>query len=247
LKDAYGRFERVLLLGAASEIGQAITLAVLPEGRGHATLAGRAPKTIDATRLEAAGITIERTHFDALDLDSHETLFDQIFKGPDFDVVVVAFGVLGDQLQDERDVKSALPVAATNYLGAMSAIGHASQRLGSQGHGEIVVLSSVAAQRARRSNFVYGSSKAGIDAYAAGMQFVLEGTGVHLLIVRPGFVRTKMTAHLKAAPFATNADAVAAAVVKGLRENAAVVWVPGLLRFVMWVIRALPTRALQRL
>ena len=167
-------------------------------------------------------------------------------RGDDVDLVLVAFGVLGDQERDERDAAAAVAVAQTNYVGGVSALTHVANHLRDQGHGTIVVLSSIAGQRARRSNYVYGASKAGLDAFAQGLQLALAGDDVHLMIVRPGFVHTRMTASLKPAPFAVGPAEVGAAVVAGLRSGAAVVWAPRSMRWIAAVLRLLPSRILQR-
>jgi decaprenylphospho-beta-D-erythro-pentofuranosid-2-ulose 2-reductase len=123
----------------------------------------------------------------------------------------------------------------------------AANRLRAQGHGTLVVLSSVAGERARRSNFVYGASKAGLDAFAQGLGDALHPTGVRVLVVRPGFVHTKMTTGLKAPPLSTTPEAVAAAIVTGLASGAHTVWVPGPLRFVFSALRHLPRPLFRRL
>jgi decaprenylphospho-beta-D-erythro-pentofuranosid-2-ulose 2-reductase len=120
-------------------------------------------------------------------------------------------------------------------------------RMREQAHGQIVVLSSVAAERPRRSNFIYGSTKAGIDAFAEGLTYALDGTGVSVLTVRPGFVHTKLTADLKEAPFAVEASEVAAAVLNGVARGHSVVWVPRQVRWVMSGIRHLPRAAMRRI
>jgi decaprenylphospho-beta-D-erythro-pentofuranosid-2-ulose 2-reductase len=110
-----------------------------------------------------------------------------------------------------------------------------------------VVLSSVAGERARRSNFIYGSSKAGLDAFAQGLGDALHGTGVHVMVVRPGFVRTKMTAGRAEGPMATTPEAVATAIEVGLRRRSETVWVPGALRLVMAALRHVPRAVFRRL
>jgi decaprenylphospho-beta-D-erythro-pentofuranosid-2-ulose 2-reductase len=117
---------------------------------------------------------------------------------------------------------------------------HVAGMFRSQGHGTLVVLSSVAAERARRDNFVYGSSKAGLDAFAQGLSDALVDVGARVLVVRPGFVHTRMTAGMKAAPFSTTPEAVANQVVRGLESGANVVWAPTVLRWVFAVLRHLP-------
>jgi decaprenylphospho-beta-D-erythro-pentofuranosid-2-ulose 2-reductase len=119
--------------------------------------------------------------------------------------------------------------------------------LGKQGHGALVVLSSVAAERTRRSLFAYASSKAGIDSFALGLADALRPQGVHVLVARPGFVHTKLTAPLKAPPFATTPDAVARVVDAGLERGARIVWAPPLMRWVMAVLRHLPHAVFSRL
>jgi decaprenylphospho-beta-D-erythro-pentofuranosid-2-ulose 2-reductase len=119
--------------------------------------------------------------------------------------------------------------------------------MSAQGHGTIVLLSSVAGERARQSNYMYGSSKAGVDAFAQGLGDSLAGTGVQVMVVRPGFVKTKMTAGRDPVPFSTTADAVAGEVVKGLARGSHTVWAPPVLRLVMSVLRHVPRPLFRRL
>src|SRR5581483_11781556 len=146
-------------------------------------------------------------------LDTHEEVIARAFeRAGGFDVVVLAVGVLGGQAGLDTDRGVAQDVMRVNFLGSGSLLLAALASLRRQGRGTIVVLSSVAAERARKSNAIYGAAKAGLDALAQGMADSLAGTGVRVLVVRPGFVRTRMTAGLKPAPFATSAEAVAKAV-----------------------------------
>ena len=115
----------------------------------------------------------------------------------DIDLVLVAAGILGDQARAEADVEHAVDILTINLVGVAAAMLPAAERLRTQGHGTIVVFSSVAGLRGRRANYVYGASKAGLDALAEGVQSSLAGSGAKLLVVRPGFVRTKMTAHME--------------------------------------------------
>ena len=132
-----------------------------------------------------------------------------------------------------------------SYAWPAVALTRVAARMTAQGYGRIVVLSSVAGVRVRRANFVYGSAKAGIDGFSVGLGEALRGTGVSVQVVRPGFVRTKMTEGLPAAPFATSAEAVAAAVVHGLESGAPVIWSPPVLGPAFVLLRNLP-RALWR-
>jgi decaprenylphospho-beta-D-erythro-pentofuranosid-2-ulose 2-reductase len=167
--------------------------------------------------------------------------------GGDIDVAVIAFGQLGDQEQLAGDPDAVAALGRVNYV-APVAVGTAlATRLRRQGHGVIVALSSVAGERARASNFVYGSTKAGLDAFFSGLADSLAGTGVSVLVVRPGFVRSKMTEGLAAAPLATTPEAVAEAIVTGVRKGRHTVWVPGAMRWVMSGLRHTPRAVFRKL
>lgn len=247
--NAVGEPQSVLLLGGTSEIGWAI-LEALPRARlARLVLAGRPSSELDARRaalLSRGAPSVEIVAFDALDIAEHGALVDQVFGAGDIDVVILAFGVLGDQSELEADPALAVKVIETNYVGAVSVGLHVARRLRGQGHGKLVVLSSVAGDRARRANFIYGSSKAGLDAFAQGLGDSLVGSGVSVMVVRPGFVRTSMTEGLEEAPFATSADVVGGLVATGLAKGREVVYAPEVLRPVMGVIKALPRKIFRR-
>jgi decaprenylphospho-beta-D-erythro-pentofuranosid-2-ulose 2-reductase len=250
--SSLGQPQSVLLLGGSSEIGLAIVdryLAASAAGALRVVLAGRPSDrlTAAAERLATAGATVEVLPFDATELHSHGELVTQAFAGGDIDVAVLAFGVLGDQATAEREPALAMEVVQTNYAAAVSVGLLVSQAMRAQGHGALVVLSSVAGERPRRSNFLYGSTKAGLDAFATGLGDSLLGSGVHVLVVRPGFVRGRMTEHLEPAPLSTTPEAVAVAVLAALRSQKQTVWVPGSLRFVMSALRHLPRPLFRRL
>lgn len=247
--NALGQPQSVLLVGGSSEIGLAIVHRLVRDQTRRVVLAGRPSERLTAgvQGLEQAGSQVEVLPFEAGDLGSHPAVVEQAFAGGDLDVVVLAVGLLGDQLAAEEDVTQALDIVQTNYTSAVSVGLLASQALRAQGHGTLVVLSSVAGERPRRSNFLYGSAKAGLDAFATGLGDALVGTGVHVLVVRPGFVRTRMTEHLEPAPLSTTADAVAEAVADALRTRKQTVWVPGTLRLVMSGLRHLPRPVFRRL
>ena len=252
MKDALGAVQSVLVLGGTSEIGLAIASELARPRRATVVLAGRDRAALVAAgaRLADAGAgRVEVISFDATDPAGHDAVLTEAAAraGGDLDVVVVAFGLLGDQVADEAGGDGAVRVATTNYVGSVSAGLAAARQLKTQGHGAIVALSSVAGERVRRANFIYGSSKAGMDGFFQGLGDSLAGTGVSVLIVRPGFVRTRMTAGLNAQPMATTAEAVAAATVKALETGRPVVWVPGPLRFVFAVFRHLPRPVWRRM
>lgn len=242
--DAIGRPQSVLVLGGSSEIAQAIVARLVAARCRTVVLAGRESDRLAeaARRAKAEGAeVVETVGFDTTDTASHPPLVDEIFdRFGDIDLVIAAAGALGDQGLLERDPVAAASLIATNFAGLASALLAVAGRMRRQGHGRLVVLSSVAGERARKANFVYGSSKAGLDAFSQGLGDSLVGTGVAVMIVRPGFVVDRMTEGMEPAPFSTTPDAVADAVVKGIASGAGVVYVPSVLRWVFAVMKHLP-------
>ncbi|MGW2304805.1 decaprenylphospho-beta-D-erythro-pentofuranosid-2-ulose 2-reductase [Streptomyces sp. NPDC001809] len=242
MKDAFGAPQSLLVLGGTSAIGLATARRLIARRTRTVWLAGRPSPALAAAAdsLRALGAEVRTVPFDALDTESHEVRLGKIFTEGDIDMVLLAFGVLGDQAHDESDPLAAVRVAQTNYTGAVSAGLVCGGALQEQGHGSLVVLSSVAGERARRTDFIYGSSKAGLDVFAQGLGDALHGTGVHVMVVRPGFVRSEATAGRAETPLATTPEAVASAIELGLRRRSETVWVPGTLRMVMTAVRHLP-------
>ena len=186
--------------------------------------------------------------FDATDRASYERAIGSAFDMEgDVDVVLVAFGMLGDQERAWQDLDVALELAQVGYAAAVACGVLVAGRLRAQGHGAIVVMSSVAGQRPRRSNFVYGSAKAGLDAFYTGLRVAVAKDGVQVMVVRPGFVRTRMTAGLKAPPFALAPEQVADLIAAGLRAGRSTVWAPPAMRWVMLALRLLPGPLFRRL
>lgn len=250
MTDALGRVRSALVLGGGSEIALATLDRLAARGLQRAVLLGRRPEVIrDAARgMAAKGVEVIVLPFDAEAIDTHAPDIAYAFANHgDFDLVILAFGVLGDQTTFEADPTAAGHAAITNYAGAVSSGLAAASALREQGHGTLVVLSSVAGQRPRRDNYVYGSTKAGLDAFTRGLGEALRGTGVRVMVVRPGFVRTQMTAGMKPRMFAQTADQVGAAIVTGLDRGASVVWAPPLLRWMFLVLNALPQAVFRHL
>jgi decaprenylphospho-beta-D-erythro-pentofuranosid-2-ulose 2-reductase len=249
VNDALGTPHRILLLGGTSEIGLAIVRRALARRSGEVVLAARpsprATETADALRREGHAVTV--VPFDAADTASHAEVLAGVFAAGDVDLAIVAFGILGEQARLLTDPAGAVELVRVNYLGAVSVGLLLASRLREQGHGAILALSSVAGERPRRSNFVYGSSKAGLDAFFSGLADELHGTGVTVTVLRPGFVRSRMTAGLDEAPLATDPDAVAEVAVGALARRSPVAWAPAPLRWVMLVLRLLPRALFRRL
>jgi decaprenylphospho-beta-D-erythro-pentofuranosid-2-ulose 2-reductase len=251
VKDALGAVQSVLVLGGNSEIGVAIARQLAGPRQATVVLAGRHPDLLaqaaEAVRAAGAG-RVETIAFDALDTDSRGAVIEAAAGlAGDLDVIVLAFGLLGDQATDEAGGDGAVRVVTTNYVAAVSAGLAAARQLRRQGHGTLVVLSSVAGERVRKANFIYGSSKAAIDGFAQGLGDSLTGSGARVLIVRPGFVIGRMTEGMAPAPLATTPEAVATATAAALAAGRELVWVPPALRPVFSVLRHLPRPLWRRL
>jgi decaprenylphospho-beta-D-erythro-pentofuranosid-2-ulose 2-reductase len=250
MKDALGSPQSALVLGGTSEIALATVRRLVDARCRRVVLAVRDPAAADApaAELRARGVEVEVVEFDALDTGSHGKVIGDVFGGDDrddgdngdIDLVLLAFGVLGDQADFDADPEAAADAARINYVGAVSAGLVVAGHLRRQGHGTLVVLSSVAAERPRRSNYVYGSTKAGLDAFAQGLGDALVGTGARVMVVRPGFVHTRMTAGMEAQPFATTPEVVATQIVRGLERGSDTVWAPSVVRWMFVVLRHLP-------
>jgi decaprenylphospho-beta-D-erythro-pentofuranosid-2-ulose 2-reductase len=242
---------RVLVLGGSSEIALAIVRELQSRNPREVALVGRDTTALDAAAAElgAAGCTRVLTfELDALDLPRHEQVLAQAFvELGGADIVILAVGVLGERGGLPDDIAAAARVLQVNLVAAGSLLMHAARRLRDGAGGAIVVLSSVAAERPRRANVVYGASKAGLDSLAQGLADDLHEDDVRVLVVRPGFVRTKMTRGLQAAPLATTPQAVAAVTVAGLDRGAHTVWAPPALRWVTLMMKLVPRPLFRRI
>jgi decaprenylphospho-beta-D-erythro-pentofuranosid-2-ulose 2-reductase len=249
MRDAVGRIQSVLLIGGSSEIGLAI-VRQLPRTEGAVVcLAGpdRPDMEAAAQALVAEGVgRVTIVDFDALAAGDHADVVQAAFADEP-DVVIVATGYLGNQQTAEEDPAAAALIVDINFRGLVPVLVGAAQRLRAQGHGTLVVMSTVAGERPRLANYTYGAAKAGLDAFVRGLTASLHGSGVDVVIVRPGFVRTRMTAHLKPAPFSTTPEKVAERVAATIGHGSKIIWVPGMLRWVMLLLRHLPESLFRRL
>ena len=243
----------VLLVGGTSEIGLAIVrhLAATGPEPVRPVLLGRDGEALAAALagLRIAGCTDGGVEIvDANHPGNHAGAIRRAFeRAGSVDLVIVAVGVLGAQAGLDADPHQALEVMRVGFVGTGSLLLESLRRLRAQGHGTLIVLSSVAAERPRAANAIYGATKAGLDALAQGLADSLSGSAVRVLVVRPGFVRTRMTAGLRAPGFATTPEAVARRTVAGLNGRAHTVWAPGALRYVFVVVRHLPRAVFRRI
>lgn len=248
--NAVGAPQSLLLLGGTSDIGLAITGAYAQLSPGlHVTLAARPSPARDAAalELEAKGCDVTAVDFDAIDTSSHDSIIATAATERDIDIAIVAFGLLGDPEENWTDPAKAVELAQVNYVGSVSCGVSLGQVVRKQGHGVIVTLSSVAGERPRRSNFAYGSTKAGMDSFFTGLGEALREHGGRVLVVRPGFVHSSMTKGLDPAPLSTTPEAVAEAVVKAVAHGKEQIWVPAALRGVMSGLRHVPRPIFRKL
>lgn len=247
--DAVGNPQSLLLLGGTSEIALATAARYAARRPLRVVLAARPSARLDkaAERLDRLGAMVTTLPFDAADTASHPATIEKAFADGDIDLTLVAFGLLGDQEKAWTDHAAAVELAQVNYTGAVSVGVLLAQALQRQGHGTLAVLSSVAAERPRRSNFCYGSTKAGMDAFYTGLTEALLPAGVKVCVIRPGFVHTKMTAGMKPAPLSVTPEQVAEVIMDAVAQGRDQAWAPAPLRYIMSVLRHIPRPIFRRL
>jgi len=245
MENAFGQPQNIVVLGGSSDIARAITKKLCAARAHTIILAGRNQELLDEAAREALDYGASKTDtvvFDAEDVTSASTAVAKAFDkaGDHVDLVIMAVGLLGDQLRDQSDVAAATRMMNVNFTWPVAALTEVRNRLVAQSSGRILVFSSVGAVRVRGSAYLYGGAKAGLDRLCGGMADSLMGTGVSLQLVRPGVVRSKMTEGLSEVPFTTGVNEVAQNVLKGLSSGDRVIWSPPMLKYVFAILRHLP-------
>lgn len=242
--------KRIVIFGATSAIAQAC--ARIWAGRGDTLyLVGRRSERLEAVagdlEVRGAGLVKWEAH-DLADVEAHEAIVDRAFAAlGGVDVALIAHGTLGDQTLLKEDPSLAMDSIRVNFVSAASLLSHLANRMEKQGSGCLAVISSVAGDRGRQSNYVYGAAKAGLSAFASGLRGRLATSGVSVLTIKPGFVDTPMTAHVKKGILFASPETVAQGIVRAIDRKKDVVYVPGFWRPIMWLIRSLPERIFKRL
>jgi decaprenylphospho-beta-D-erythro-pentofuranosid-2-ulose 2-reductase len=249
--DGLGNPQTILLLGGTSEIGLAICERYLRTASARIVLACLPddPGRDEAVKqMKAAGArSVELIDFDGVDTERHPKVIEEAFAGGDVDVAIVAFGLLGDAEDLWQNQRKAVQIAQVNYTAAVSVGVLLGEKMRAQGFGQIIAMSTVAGERVRRSNFVYGSTKAGLDGFYLGLGEALRPFGVRVLVIRPGQVRTRMSAHIKEAPLTVNKEDVAELAVTSAAKGKELVWAPPAFRYVMMVLRHIPRPIFRKL
>jgi decaprenylphospho-beta-D-erythro-pentofuranosid-2-ulose 2-reductase len=243
--NGLGQPQRLLVVGASSDIAAASVRAIAAAGGVEsALLTARDPGALGGLQdeLQGAGIATSAASWDATGTpQATAAVVERAWEDGDVDVVLIAVGELPDQAEVEADPALVTSLVQTNLTGPACLALYAAQRLRAQGHGTLVVLSSVAAERPRASNFAYAATKAGLDSFASGLADSLAGDGVQVLVVRPGFVHSKMTAGLDPAPLATTPERVGADIARSVAaRRSGPIWSPGAVRVLTSALRHLP-------
>lgn len=241
----------VLIIGASSLIARAAAQAFAREGY-ELVLAGTPGEELEHVAGDArvrGGVRVESLPFDAREIESHEAFVERAAElaGDDLAGAVINFGLTGDAERSRSDMRHADEIVQVNYSGAVSVLGHLANYFEAKRGGFIVGVSSVAGDRGRQSNYVYGSAKAGLSAYLQGLRNRLYHAGVTVVTVKPGFVDTRMTYGRVPPKLAADPEVVGEAIVRAVKKGKSVVYVPGYWRLIMGVVRAIPEPIFKRL
>ncbi|MCL5076751.1 MAG: SDR family NAD(P)-dependent oxidoreductase [Actinobacteria bacterium] len=251
MNDSFRKPQNVVVLGGNSDIAFAILRELANDRLEKVVLAGPNQTTLHerASEVSSLGrIEVQIAAFDAMDLAQVKAQTELAMSlVSSVDLVIIASGILGDQSHDETDPVAVAKLISTNFTGPAAALTAVVEKMKRQGSGSVLVLSSVAGAKVRRSNFIYGSSKAGLDSFALGFSDALYKTPITITVVRPGFVKTKMTQALKSVPMSTSAERVAVASVRALERGSEIIWVPSSFRTVIFILRHLPRSIGRRL
>ena len=240
--------ENVLILGATSDMAVAIARHLAMEGYSI-TLAARSTERLAALEGDLRvrhKAMVSSAHFDALDFVSHEAFYQSLPEKPD--IVICVFGLLGDQSEAQQNWKHCHEIINSNYTGAVSILNIVANDFERRKKGTIVGISSVAGERGRQSNYIYGSAKAGFTAYLSGLRNRLYHHGAHVVTVKPGFVKTKMIENLSTpGPLTASPKKVAEKISEAIRRKKNTIYVLSVWRLIMYIIKSIPDSIFKRL
>ncbi len=250
---------RYLVIGATSAIAQAccrewLSAASVAETTDSSVffLIGRDAEKLEntASDLRARGAQVANWRAaDLSDIEAHPLVLEEAAGAlGGVDVVLIAHGTLPDQLQCESDARLAVREFSLNATATISLLTLLAQSMAERGGGVIAVITSVAGDRGRPSNYVYGSAKAAVSVFCEGLRARVFGKGVHVIDIRPGFVDSPMTRNLKLPRLLVSTPAaVARRIVRGIRHRKDVLYVPGFWAVILWVIRNIPAPLFKRM
>ena len=252
MRNALGVPSNIVLFGSTSDIGKETLYQLIAPGVQKVALVSRdmsRSREVEAEIVRRnANVSVTQYLFDASATSSMQEISQRITSElGDIDVAIVAHAVLGDDIDGFSEPSRVADILDINMTATCALLYSLADIMKKQGHGRIALFSSVAGVRVRKANPVYGASKAGIDAFALALDHELSDSGVSIVVIRPGYVHTKMTAHMKPAPFSTTAEKVAKASAAAIMGKTKVVWVPGALKWIFGILRVLPLGAWRRL
>lgn len=233
--------KNALILGGTSDVGVAIGYQLAEKGYAI-TLAGRdqsALREVELAMKSRYENKITSVFFDALNISEHDDFYNGLTHKPD--LVICIFGYLGDQKKGQSQWEEAEKILLTNFIGAVSILNVVANDFEKRKNGVLVGISSVAGERGRQSNYLYGSSKAGLTSYLSGLRNRLARNNVHVVTIIPGYIMSKMTKHLKTAPLLTSTpEQVAKSIVKAIQNRKNVVYISGIWFWIALILRNIP-------
>ena len=242
--------KRVLVLGATSAIAQA-WMRLLAPSSARFFLVARNAERLESVAKDLIARGASAVYAETADLDQtghHPALLQRAVDSlQGLDCALIAQGILGDQAACERDFAAAAASLQTNFLSAASLATWLANYFAAQSTGTIAVISSVAGDRGRKSNYVYGSAKAGLNAFLDGVRNRVDREGVQVLTIRPGFVATPMTAHLAQGPLFATPEKVARDILKAIQTRRDVLYTPWFWGPIMAIVRAIPAWKFKRM
>ena len=232
----------LLILGGNSDVAKSVAMVFAKSERADIRLCSRDTGLLETKARDIAvrcRVDVTASYFDATDYSSHHAFYDDLDPKPD--VVVLAFGLLGDQKKAQDDFEHAKTIVESNFLGAVSILEIIASDFERRGHGSIIVLSSVAGERGRQSNYMYGASKGALSVYLSGLRNRLHKKGVQVITVLPGFIRTKMTGGMELPALLTSEpDDTARDIYKAFLKKKHIVYTKWYWRWIMRVIKSIP-------
>jgi decaprenylphospho-beta-D-erythro-pentofuranosid-2-ulose 2-reductase len=241
---------RILILGASSALAHEAAKYFARDGAEFVLVARSIYKlqTIQGDLQVRGARQVEIIDADLTELARHQEIIEAALRPfAGLDMVLIAYGTLGDQKQDEQSVEATLREFATNGTSVISLLTLLGNYFEQQKRGCIAVISSVAGDRGRQSNYIYGSAKAAVTTFLSGLRNRLARSGVTVITIKPGMVNTPMTAHIRKGPLFANPQVVGRKIYEAIVRRKEVVYVPGYWRLIMWVIRSIPEPVFKKL
>jgi len=241
--------KNVIIIGATSGIAQAIARQLAREGV-RLMLWARSPEKLEivAADLRTRGTAgVEMDTFDFDDFTQHPAALERARAKGDWDTAIICHGTLGDQKACEKSFAATEKEFRTNCLGAISFLTLLANYLEQRGAGNLAAISSVAGDRGRQSNYIYGASKAAVSTFLQGLRNRLTPKGIQVLTIKPGFVDTPMTAHLPKNKLFATPEKVAADIIRAIKGGKSVLYTPWFWRWIMLIIKLIPETIFRRL